>query len=203
MTPLSFLAKLRSVCFICAYKHGHLGMGHRPDRRSCGIIVLHGTSVWFGGLKNLRKLLFILLLMSPAISQAAGAPWCLVRDENVFCRFQLADACYAAAAKRGGSCRENFQLHGSGGKQKWCVITTQYRQCSYTDKAQCVRVALQSNGGCVENIERALKEEVGIKITADSTGGCADGDISCQIGVELTDRRLENEDMGGLDGNDF
>jgi hypothetical protein len=178
-------------------------MGHRPDRRSCGIIVLHGTSVWFGGLINVRKLLFILLLMSPAISQAAGAPWCLVRDENVFCRFQSADACYVAAEKRGGSCRENFQLHGSGGKQKWCVITTQYRQCSYTDKAMCVRVALQSKGGCVENIERALKEETGIKITADSKGGCSDGDISCQIGVELTDRRLEDEDMGGLAGEDF
>ena len=165
-------------------------------------MVGNGTSVWFGGLKNVRKLLFILLLMSPAISQAA-ASWCLVRDENVFCRFKSADACYAAAAKRGGSCRENFQLHGSRGKLKWCVITANYRQCNYTDKAQCVRVALQSDGGCVENVERALKEEIGIKITADSKAGCGDGDISCQIGSELTERRVENEDMGGLVDEDF
>jgi hypothetical protein len=141
--------------------------------------------------------------MSPAISQAAAAPWCLVRDENVFCRFQSADACYVAAENRGGSCRENHKLLGGKGKQKWCVVTARYRRCVYSSKEICVRVALNSDGGCVENIERALKQAIGIVIEKGTTENCGAGDISCQIGSQLTERRTEDQDMGGISGEDF
>jgi hypothetical protein len=154
-------------------------------------------------IKNVRKLLFILLLMSPAISLAASSPWCLVRDENIFCSFKTADDCYQAAASRGGSCRENYQLMGVTGNQRWCVVTAQYRRCRYSSKISCVRVALNSNGGCVENVERALKEEKRGLGKDDPTLACEDGDITCQIGAQIKDRTLEDEERVGLDGQGF
>jgi hypothetical protein len=83
-------------------------MGHRPDRHSCGVIIGHGTSVWFGGHTNVQKILVIFLLMFPAICQAGT--WCLIRDENEYCNFESSEACYSVAAARGGSCRENYKL---------------------------------------------------------------------------------------------
>jgi len=103
----------------------------------------------------MQKILLTLLLMFPAIIQAG--PWCLVRDENVNCRFLLADDCYKVVANStGGSCRPNYREMGAQGEAQWCLVTAQFRNCRYRFKTACIRDARAVNGGCVENIEKAL-----------------------------------------------
>ena len=144
-----------------------------------------------GGLTlNMQRVLLTLLLMFPAVSLAGS--WCLVSDENEFCAYESAEACYKVSSVRGGSCRENYKVMGSRGGQTWCLVTAQSRMCRYGAKTSCLRAARQVNGGCVENIERALLR----KQTAGRKGGlikCEAGDVTCEITAQLVEQRLEPE----------
>jgi len=105
----------------------------------------------------MRKLLLISLFLFPTISLAASSPWCLVRDENEKCSFNTAEACYAAVAKQGGSCRENHLRLGVRGEKQWCVVTGARRACSFNIPRQCFKGAQVVGAGCVRNTEKALE----------------------------------------------
>ena len=105
----------------------------------------------------MRKLLLISLCLFPTITLAANSPWCLVRDENEKCSFNSAEACYAAVAKQGGSCRENHLRLGVRGEKQWCVVTGSRRDCSFNISRQCFNAAQAVGGGCVRNTEKALE----------------------------------------------
>jgi hypothetical protein len=140
-------------------------------------------------LKNVRKILLILLLMFPVISLAAGE-WCLVRDGIEFCQYSSSEACYGAAEDSGGDCRQNYRAVGSKGGARWCVVTATNRECRYGAAEGCLRAAREVNGGCVENIERALTkaQSGGFGTMAD---GCAEGDLSCELGIQDQEIRTE------------
>jgi hypothetical protein len=117
-------------------------------------------------------------------SSALAAPWCLVRDENSYCSFQTAEACYNAVARQGGSCRENYVEVGVNGSEAYCVVTAKYRRCVYRSRATCVQKAIAVNGGCVDNIERELSLTARQK--ALGTGVDCE-DISCELGEAAAD----------------
>jgi hypothetical protein len=105
----------------------------------------------------MRKLLIILLLLFPVVSQAAA--WCLVLDAVENCRYGTAEACYSSAAKLGGYCRENARALGSSGNRRWCVVSASGRNCNYIARRRCHNAARQLNGGCVENTEALLENK--------------------------------------------
>jgi hypothetical protein len=105
----------------------------------------------------MRHLILVSVLLFPAISLAANAPWCLVRDENEKCTFISAEACYARVTQTGGSCRENYVSVGVRGDNQWCVVTGSRRDCKYRGQRHCLNAAQQVNGGCVRNIEKSLE----------------------------------------------
>jgi hypothetical protein len=136
-------------------------------------------------LKNVRKILLILLLMFPVISLAAGE-WCLVRDGAEFCEYSSSQACYGAAEDSGGDCRQNYRQVGSKGGQRWCLMTATKRSCRYGTANGCLKAAREANGGCVENIEKALREA---QVFGGGGGSdeCSEGDIACELGVVVVE----------------
>jgi hypothetical protein len=133
-------------------------------------------------LKNVRKILLILLLMFPVISLAIGE-WCLVRDGAEFCQYSSSEACYGAAEESGGECRQNYRAVGSKGGRRWCLVTATNRVCKYSVVDACLRAARDVNGGCVENIERALREAKAFGFGDEINDNCEEGDIACELGV--------------------
>jgi hypothetical protein len=105
----------------------------------------------------MRKLLIILLLLFPVVTQAAA--WCLVLDEVENCRYGTAEACYSRAAAFGGYCRENARALGLRGDKQWCVVSASGRNCNYLGQRRCHNAARQLNGGCVENTEALLENK--------------------------------------------
>ncbi|MCP4929967.1 MAG: hypothetical protein GY918_13005 [Gammaproteobacteria bacterium] len=142
----------------------------------------------------MRKILLTLLLLFPMVSQAA--PWCLVIDENERCQFRSADACYAAASKRGGSCRENYKILGSKGNYPWCLVTSQYRSCIYWSQDDCLRDARSENGGCVDNFDLAIEKTLALNRRNQTVEiSCAEGDVICETASSAFEPQMQEDQV--------